>query len=167
MSGGRWKRKLGQQLSWNNYIFYPCTHVSLSPLWPRFLMKLHQPHNKRIFMLLETVNYLKLARLADDTVRSYCLAKASISARYICLCPVLTGGAAAWWIAGNDARKAQTSKVQSKFVVIIFANQFGVHLGNAVNGARPLNLQNERERQRGGRDLNLNIEQTAGKERES
>lgn len=67
----------------------------------------------------------------------------NISVRYTCLLPALTGGAAAWWIAGNDARKAQTSKVQSKFVVIIFANQFGMHLGNAVNGARPLNLQGE------------------------
>lgn len=65
------------------------------------------------------------------------------SVRCICLLPALTGGAAAWWVAGNDARKAQTSKVQSKFVVIIFANQLGMHLGNAVNGARPLNLQRE------------------------
>lgn len=104
-------------------------------------MKVYQPYNKRIFMLLETVNYHKLARLANDTVCSYCLAKVSITARYICLLTTLTGGTAAWWIAGNDAWKAQASKVQSKFVVIIFANQFGVHLGNAVNGARPLNLQ--------------------------
>lgn len=53
----------------------------------------------------------------------------------------LTRRAAAWWIAGNDAREAQTSEIQAELMIIIFANELGMHLGNAVNSARPLYLQ--------------------------
>lgn len=63
-----------------------------------------------------------------------------------------TCGAAARRITGNHSWEAQASEVQSKLVVVVFANQLGVHLGNAVNGARPLDL----------RKWVLSIEQTSG-----
>lgn len=69
----------------------------------------------------------------------------------------LTCGAAAWWIAGNDARKAQASEIQAELVIIIFANELGVHLGYAVNSARPLYLQeNESKRENESKSPLLN-----------
>lgn len=50
----------------------------------------------------------------------------------------LTGSATAWWIAGDHARESQTAEVQSEFVVVVFAYQFGMHLGHTVDCLRPL-----------------------------
>jgi len=63
-----------------------------------------------------------------------------------------TCGATAGRIAGYNSGEAQASEVQAKLMVIVFANQLGVHLGNAINSARTLDLWN----------WVFNIEQTFG-----
>lgn len=54
-----------------------------------------------------------------------------------------TCGAAAWWIARDDARESQATEVEAKLVVIVLANQFRMHLRDTVDRSRPLYLQNE------------------------
>ena len=51
------------------------------------------------------------------------------------------GSPARHGVGRDDARVAQRAEVQAEAVVVVLAHQLGVHLGHAVDGARPLDRQ--------------------------
>lgn len=56
---------------------------------------------------------------------------------------LLTCSAATWRVARDDSGEAQATEIQSELVVVILADQFRVHFGDAVDGARSLDLRNK------------------------